>query len=283
VVYERRTVTKSGRIRNVIGAGVVAGITSVLLGQQGLRPANDAVPPETQAQRVERVLREARSAVIHGKVHQEDLIGQPETVTAGLDPIEFRSRMTPDRLRSDVFKDGELIAAFSWVNGRIQEYRPRMKNRPLLEYDAPQKYGTDDTVLKTEYDCLIACATESWVGPHSHKASFFRGVIESAEQVADVQIGDRACIVFRRAWSREADDPTQPPLQFEQVLYVERESSLVVRWDTVNSGVRRIREYQYEKFDRGALDDTAWRITLTEDEHRQAGKAQGAAGKRSTP
>lgn len=216
------------------------------------------------ALRVEETLRTASYLEMRGSVQQYLLRGEDNRVIGGLEPVEFHSWMAPDRLRAEVYKDGALIMAFSLIKGRFQEYRPQSPRRPLIEYDAPKRWGTDDTVLKSDLDCLVASQHQTWAGPHSDRAGYFRQRIEAARQVADQTVVGRRCYVFQEAWSA-LDEEAGRRVDYEHVTYVDQQTFLVVQWDTTIDGLRRVRLFEPIALNTPIPDECRWSITLDAD------------------
>jgi hypothetical protein len=219
------------------------------------------------ADRVEATLRQASYLEIEGTIHQFDLHERGGTMVGGREPVTFRSRMAERRFRTDVYRNGGLVAAFSLLDGRIQEYRPAACDRPLLEYDAPYSNGAADSVNHEEYDCLIGTEMQSWVRvepnddghtPLDH-AAFLARTIREAQREADAVVEGQACFVYRRIFPPLPDDDWRPP---EHALYIDKHTFLVRRWDTLNSGVHRIRYYQLIEARPEPPADVPWRIAV---------------------
>jgi hypothetical protein len=228
--------------------------------------------------RVERTLREARYLEMIGTVHQVVQKGDEEGVAAGLQPISFHSHMSPESLRSEITKDGKLIAAFSLVDGRVREYRPQEKNRPLFEYDAPYANGAEDTISQTEFDCLFASQIFSWVGVRPgaeiplvmDKAAMFREQITQGTMESDQYVGDFECWVFRRIIPM-TDQTTGEDRSAQNIIFVDKTSFLVVRWDTIFQRIHRIRSCDVARLGQSDMN-LEWEI-----------KAQGVKSPLSKP
>jgi hypothetical protein len=196
---------------------------------------------EEIAQRVEDTLRNAAFCEVTVTVTQIP-IGDGGKLKSGTGPVVVHSIMRKDGFKSLAYMNGKLIMAFAFCDGRVEEFRPRAKNRPLLQYDATSLSGMEDTVLQEEEDCLIGGLTFSWVGvppksgvdPASDRAGSYGNKIRNGEQGADVQEQGRTCFVFREIIP-------VGDRQFENVLYIDKTSFLVLRWDSFQPGVQRIR------------------------------------------
>ncbi|MEI7457595.1 MAG: hypothetical protein WCK93_12825 [Nitrosomonadales bacterium] len=190
---------------------------------------------------VETVLRNAVCIEFIVNVHQIALKDGIK-LASGTDPVMCKSVMAKNAFRSEVFKADKLIAAYSLVDGRTQEYRPRQKHRPLFEYDAPHINGIDDCVLHEAEDCLVGTAiSNSWVGVSSGPAEINNGLwlrtqIEQGVQQADTVEHGHDCYVFYNEFSIDVG-------AIRHVLYINKQTFLVVRWDTFEPGVQRIRTY----------------------------------------
>ncbi len=196
---------------------------------------------EEIAQRVEDTLRNAAFCEVTETVTQIP-IGDGGKLKSGAGPVVVHSIMRKDGFKSLVYMNGKLIMAFAFCDGRVEEFRPRAKNRPLLQYDATSISGMEDSVLQEEEDCLIGGLTFSWVGvptksgvdPAADRAGSYGNKIRNGEQGADVQEQGRTCVVFREIIP-------VGDRQLENVLYIDKTSFLVLRWDTFQPGVQRIR------------------------------------------
>jgi len=196
---------------------------------------------EEIAQRVEDTLRNAAFCEVTVTVTQIP-IGDGGKLKSGTGPVVVHSIMRKDGFKSLAYMNGKLIMAFAFCDGRVEEFRPRAKNRPLLQYDATSLSGMEDTVLQEEEDCLIGGLTFSWVGvppksgvdPAGDRAGSYGNKIRNGEQGADVQEQGRTCFVFREIIP-------VGDRQFENVLYIDKTSFLVLRWDSFQPGVQRIR------------------------------------------
>ena len=159
---------------------------------------------EEIAQRVEDTLRNAAFCEVTVTVTQIP-IGDGGKLKSGTGPVVVHSIMRKDGFKSLAYMNGKLIMAFAFCDGRVEEFRPRAKNRPLLQYDATSLSGMEDTVLQEEEDCLIGGLTFSWVGvppksgvdPAGDRAGSYGNKIRNGEQGADVQEQGRTCFVFR--------------------------------------------------------------------------------------
>jgi len=196
---------------------------------------------EEIAQRVEDTLRNAAFCEVTVTVTQIP-IGDGGKLKSGTGPVVVHSIMRKDGFKSLAYMNGKLIMAFAFCDGRVEEFRPRAKNRPLLQYDATSLSGMEDTVLQEEEDCLIGGLTFSWVGvppksgvdPAGDRAGSYGNKIRNGEQGADVQEQGRTCFVFREIIPVGNG-------QLENVLYIDKTSFLVLRWDSFQPGVQRIR------------------------------------------
>lgn len=232
------TTTQNTTLRAVSAArGTIAGLLLAFAAVPGLLlPAlAESAPSVTDSERIGEQVETALANAAY--------ISMKGMVTSGESrKIRFESHMTPTRLITRMYEGDTLSLVIEWHGTRAKEYRPLMEKRPVFEYDAPTPSGPDDTIFKSKLDCLIGSYMQTWVGPESEKGSFFRGRIEHGERLADADVNDRMCYVFRetRAYHDESGNETA---KVEQVVYVDQENFLVRRWDTTNDGVERIRIY----------------------------------------
>lgn len=215
-----------------------------------------ALTKEDIARRVEETLRNAAYLEMNGVLRQSVIYGRPTNVCGGLEPVEFHSRMARDRLHCEVFKDGQLDTAFAWLNGRVQEYK---RGEPLIEYESPRPDGLESTRLNPGFGCLFGTQTRTWVGPLSDRGPKFRERIEASEQLPDQEVGGRICYVFKLALTTCATEP------LEHTHYVDRETCLIRRWDSLHQGIHRVRLYEPEVVDHVPAQ-VRWRITVSSSE-----------------
>ncbi len=162
--------------------------------------------------------------------------------------------MARDRLHCEVYTDGRLNTAFAWLNGRVQEYRPQQEGEPLIEYESPRPDGLVGTKLKSGLECLFGTQTRTWVGPLSQQGRKFRGRIESSEQQPDQEVGGRTCYVFKQTLVTCTDET------LEHTHYVDQDTFLILRWDTLHQGIHRVRLYEPIVGDR-VPQDAHWEIS----------------------
>lgn len=189
-----------------------------------------ALTPSQIADRVKQTLRDA--SYLHMIAH----------MTKGDDEVMIESHMAPDRLKTIVFEKGEMYLSWAWANGRVQEYRPKMERRPIVERDSTEPDGGGDAVFATDLDCNFGATLPTWVGEHSSQTGFFHRQIEAAERRPDARIGDDPCFVCANVYpfgkmANGADNIV------EQVYYIDQKSYLLRRWDQTNQGVLRTTTY----------------------------------------
>lgn len=221
------------------------------------------------AERVESVLRNAVCAEVVQEIHQV-VLEEGVSVKGGTDPVRYRSLMGRGVFKSEVFdKDNRLIASFSLFNRRVQEYRPLEDLHPIFEYDAPFVNGTDKCIVSTDQDCLFAPATFSWVGvpngtlvkedgqPYTaiDTAASMRKKIEEGIWQPDVQESSRPCYVFRQEFPVANGT-------IVNVVYVDKETYLVLRWDTFEPSAHRIRTNKIQLLP-DLPKDYDWKIKVT--------------------
>src|SRR5690606_7676 len=118
-----------------------------------LEPLNKAERWQAQlADSIEDAYESAECLRVEGVV-QQTLLDPDDgegAVLGGVEPVMFVAWMAPERLRTDVFRDGECFLSVSVSDGIVREYRPSVQGRPLIEYDAPGPYGVPDTVFRGE-------------------------------------------------------------------------------------------------------------------------------------
>ena len=255
-------------MKSRLSFAVLLGVVFLFLSPFATCHPGDTLSKDYIALQVEGILRNATYCEVTATVKQIP-IGEGGQIKGGTDPVVIRSVMGKNAFKSLVYKNDKLIMAFALSNGRLQEYRPRSKHRPLLQYDPPFLHGTDDTVLKEEEDCLVGSQTFSWVGvpfenevspPTDIAKSFSRKIMEG-EQEADMVERGHDCYVFRQ---------TIPigDRKIENVIYVDKNSFLVVRWDTFQPGVQRIRLHDIQVC--GAVPENVnWRIDVDESNNNK--------------
>jgi len=192
---------------------------------------------------VEFVLRNATCIKIVGTIHQVALKEGIELVS-GTEPMMHISFMAKNLFKSEVFKKDKLVAAYSLVNGRIQEYCPLLQQQPIFEYEAMYVNGTGDVKFSNATDCLVVWSHLNWVGVspdadlsiNADPPQAFRFVVENGVRKADAVERGHDCYVFRT--ERQVFDGL-----IADVLYIDKQTSLVVRLDTFQPDVQRIRTY----------------------------------------
>ena len=220
------------RLRSVaVTALVVADCVSLHMFAQDKPLANDGttLTSDQIADKTDQTLREAHFLEIEGTMTQTDLIGDGKGVVGGTAPLKFRMWMSSDALRTEVEQGGKLVVAFAWCDGRFQEYRPQMNHEPIIEYKAPQPYGTDDTVLKASIDCRLAPLTDSWLNVNSYFRDYFLRKIREGEVKATEKVSGRDCYVIHH--SEESG--------LVGTIYVDHASFIVRRRDATYQDVLR--------------------------------------------
>lgn len=201
---------------------------------------NASLPTQGQiGDRVESVLCNAVCIELVANVHQVQL-QEGSSPIAGIEPVSCKAVMAKNAFKSEVFKADKLIMAFSLVDGRMQEYRPRQKHRPLFEYDASHINGNGASILDEVEDCLVGTETSySWIGESPDSTVTTRGqrwhtIIEQGVQQADAVERGHDCYVFRQEF------PVDGGVIANEV-YVDKQTFLVIRWDGFQPGIQRIR------------------------------------------
>lgn len=215
---------------------------------------------EEIATRVEETLLDAAYLEFRGSVVQSVISGRSDNVIGGLEPVEFHSRMARDRLYCEVWRGGQLNIAFAWLNGRVQEHRPQQRDEPLIDYESSRTDGLEDTRLKDTrpnecIDCLIGTQMRTWVGPHACMGGRFNRLIGSGERQPDQEVHGHQCSVFQHARTTCAEEP------LIHTIYVQQETFLVVRWQTLHQGVFRERSYDPIAFGDTVPEDASWVVT----------------------
>lgn len=144
-----------------------------------------------------------------------------------------------------------------------------------MEYDAPLSCGSDDTVLKADYDCLLSSQHCSWLHPDAFQITTWVQYITEGTRLPNQVIDGSECVVFE--WSQKHGDETF----VRHRVYLDRVSMLPVAWhtDSVAAAVRRERTYHVIGIDPPPTPDD-WRIRVKEIKEK-AGSAP--AGVESAP
>ena len=221
--------------------------------------------------RVEFVLRNATCIKIVATIHQVALEKDIELIS-GMEPITHLSFMAKNKFKSEIVQHGKLVAAYSLVDGRMQEYCPLLQNQPIFEYDPMYINGTGNVKYWYPTHCLVVWAHLNWVGvspnaklniygdPPSINADpprAFRFIIEDGVRKADSVERGHDCYVYRI--ESEVSDSG-----IADVLYIDKQTSLVVRFDTFQPGVQRIRTYDITLLPE-IPKDFEWRIKPSRD------------------
>lgn len=164
--------------------------------------------------------------------------------------------MARDRLYCEVHKDGRLYMAFAWLNGRVQEHLPQPEGDPLIEYESPRPDGIAGLRSSAKLGCLFGTQMQTWVGPASVRGPMFRERIESSEQRPDMEVGGRPCYVFKQNRTTCADEP------LEHEHYLDQETFLLRRWDSLHCGIHRVRLYEPEVGEQ-IPEAIRWQITVS--------------------
>lgn len=223
--------------------------------EKGKPPASTAsavVAPELSAKeiadKVESVYRNAGCLCVYAQVVQENIDGNTTVpIRGGYEPIQVESVMVKDSFMTLIRdKDGRLVRGFCLEDGVFQEYRAVDGGEPeIIAYKPPHPHGTDNPRLYSDYDCLVGTQTFSWVGvPADNKlpiatdrARSMRQKIENGVREADVVERNIDCYVFRQKI------PVGENVVIENVVYIDKNTFDVRRWDTISSGVHRKRLY----------------------------------------
>lgn len=241
--------------------------------QPGLVDSADlevAIPQNKIGERVESVLRNAVYLEVTTTVTQTALDGDETLLLAGPGPYTIRSIMAKEAFKTLV-RDGEnrLIMAFALCAGVIKEYRPAMmENKPPHEFKSPFPHGMDNPAFPTEQDCVAGGNIFSWVGvPPENSfpmatdmARSMRFKVDGGVQEADVVERGRKCSVFRKR---------TPDGAVEDVVYVDRQTFLVIRWDTTRFGMKRIRLSDIRLMEK-IPPDVNWEITAADRSEPEA-------------
>lgn len=201
---------------------------------------NSAPSKEEIGERVEMALRNAVYLEVTTTVTQEALGGNPDSLIAGAGPYIVKSIMAKGAFKTMVYdENNKLIMAFSVRDGRYQEYRPGLPMRPIFEFDSPYPHGTDNTVETTDQDCIAGGHIFSWAGvpvsdafPKStDMAWIMRSKIDTGVEInPGPGVCDQECWVFRR------QVPVGDGMVVEDTIFVDKQTYLVVRWDTLSPG-----------------------------------------------
>ena len=156
--------------------------------------------------------------------------------------VTFEAHMCPDRYKLHVFDKNQLVLGWAWANGRVTEYRPKMERRPIVERDTDEPDGTAPIVFTTELDCFFGTATQYWVGEQSHQAHLLRRQIEASNREADATVANRPCFVCRHEFPY-GKEKTGKENMAQHTFYIDQQTFLLRRWETLNHGVLRVRNY----------------------------------------
>lgn len=223
------------------------------------------------SKRVEFVLRDATCIKIVATIHQIALEEGIE-LKSGAEPMMHISFMAKNKFKSEIFKHGKLVAAYSLVDGRMQEYCPLLQHQPIFEYDPMYVNGTGNVKYEYSTHCLVVWAHLNWVGvsPNAKLNIYgdspsinadppraFRFIIEDGVRKADSVERGHDCYVYRIE-SQVSDGV------IADELYIDKQTSLVVRFDTFQPGVQRIRTYDITLLPE-IPKDFEWRIKPSRD------------------
>jgi len=210
--------------------------------------------------RVESQLRNGEHLTVVGVISQTVIDGDSNRVIpGGRDPITVRTSMTRDSESHEhsfvtlVFdEDLVLIRGIFLKNGMIQEYlRQSNGDGVIVKRKSLHIHGTDTPFLVHETNCLIGVHIISWIGIPTgvglqyqdlkrsdlDRAYKIRNRVVTGERLKDVLQKGRWCHVFSQRF------PPQGEAVLEHVEYIDRESGFNRRWDTIQNGVWKKREY----------------------------------------
>lgn len=184
------------------------------------QPAGSRWDQSAFAADVERTLREASSLTFEAEL------------TAGKYRGRVNVEMGQGSLRSEAYIDRQLSASWTLKDGKVTEFRSSWSYQPdvtyrnaTLTYDAPSPNGTDMALMSAPTDCLFGNYLQSWVGPESYFADFFRRRIEYGVQQPDADVDGHRCRVI--AFEQQSGDYSR-----KDVFYFDASTKLIRKWET---------------------------------------------------
>lgn len=182
--------------------------------------------------------------------------------------VELRtvSQMAPGRVRTNVYKDGELAVSIGVEGGVVREYAGGRD----AEYAPGGMHGPRTFRLVPELGGLVGRTTRSWVGSDGVMATEVAALIRSGQRLADRTVDGRACFVVRvtnAAGMCHSDDD----------FYIDQQNLMVVRWTTrgvVMDIPTQERAFAYSSAK--PQKPVAWLAAPTPDERTLAGSAASA-------
>lgn len=263
----------SRRARRSVSLTLFVGSTLLMLPAQGAGaaagPSGSALPPVDALALAEQV-RQAILGAAYLRV-DEKVIHQGRVLLA-------RAHMTPERLRTEAYRDNVLIGAFTFNDGRVQEYSPSIRPddgveyaRCIAEYDAPDEDGVSvcyALMMDPDTGCEFGGLMVSWLDPAMGQADRWADKILEGERLEDQSVGGRNCLVYRTTLVLPPDE-VRGELTITHTAYYDAETYLPLRWDTTQStdayAIERQRYYIIHKSDIVPAD-VQWTLDLKQIE-----------------
>lgn len=211
-------------------------------------PAQKALSKTEIADKMESAIRDAVFLKVTVTASQETTDGvDPALLISGTGPVRAVSYMTKERFKTVVSDEkGNLVRGFSLNNGVMEEF---LAGRPIKTYKSPHPNGTGGPLTHSQVDCFLGNHTFTWLGvPKENsvkdlgidRATTMRNIIDNAVQLPDSTEGQHDCYVFKRKI------PLADGGEVSHLIMIDKQSFQVLRWETTQPGVRRIRTYEVE-------------------------------------
>ncbi len=204
------------------------------------------VPPALAqlAQRVHDTYVNAKSIAIEARV-----------VHAG-QALTYRYEGTQRAFRTVAFVDGEVYGAFSFNNGRVQEYVPDHPARLVLCYDSEYDDQIPRLVHERPLDCQYGGAFALKVGDKAVDLALLRRRIEQGAYQGIVEVNGRPCheVVSEKTLLNSADEP----VRIRHIYRIDTAAHTVARYDTHQGDI--VRQRSFTKVALNAEPPTDWDI-----------------------
>ncbi len=202
-------------------------------------PPSSSISPRELAEKVSTALRELPFAHVRAVVRKLDDQREMHRLLVTAD-------MAPARLHCTLRDaSGALLAAYALDQHRMQEFVPsaalpgegsRTISNSLIEFDAPQPDGTDDSILFSRADCLHGVWMQTWLGPTSSRADFFSRALAGAGRIEPRDDPREPFHVIR---STSHDQPDGSTFTVTQDITVDALNFLPTRWSTIQQTRRQ--------------------------------------------
>lgn len=248
--------------------GVCVAVTCLLFGSffAGCATSRRELSNKEIADRVEATLRSA--VYIEDKtVVTQKLVREDGVLPGGVGPFNIDYKAARGLLNAQLSTEKGLKNAFTLFGGTYQEIRPFAK-MSFIEYPTPLPHGTDNLVGSGPQDCLMGSHIYSWLGADNappnlwpDRAASMRQKIEQGKRLPDAMDRGHNCYVFCQTLEKDVPEPANRFIY--ETVYVDRESFLVVRWDTETwvNGYFRSRLMDTKVFNK-IPEGVEWRMTL---------------------